>query len=79
MKIINDLDNLEDSKYVDSLKIVVSQYFIDIKKFDIKKEMARIEEFSDDFEVILMDSRIDSLEFEFITNILIKHDKRKED
>lgn len=77
-QIQSDIENLEDNQYVDSLKIVISDYFKDIEKLDVEQELERIEEFSDDIEVILMDSRIDSAEFDFITNMLIKYEKRKE-
>lgn len=76
--IISKIEDLEKNEFTDSLNIVVKQYFKDIKKLDIKKELERIEEFSDNIEVIFMDSRIDSAEFDFITNILMKHEQRKE-
>ncbi len=76
--IITDIEQLEDSKYTDSLKIIVNNYFENIDSLEIKEELERIEEFADDFEVILLDSKIDSAEFDFITNILIKYERRKE-
>lgn len=76
--IINDIDDLEQNKYVDSLKYVVTNYFNNIDTLDIEEELERIEVFSDDIEVILMDSKIDSAEFDFITNILVKYERRKE-
>ena len=72
------IEGLENSEYADSLSIVVTQYFENLKDMDIQEELKRIEEFSDDIEVILMDSRIDSAEFDFITNLLTKYEKRKE-
>lgn len=78
LNIESDIDNLEQSEYVDSLKIVMLDYFKKIDKLDVKMELERIEEFSDDIEVILMDSKIDSAEFDFITNILVKYEQRKE-
>jgi hypothetical protein len=77
-QIESDIEKLDDNEYVDSLKIVIGKYFEDIDKLDVEKELERIEEFSDDFEVILMDSKIDSAEFDFITNILVKYEQRKE-
>jgi len=77
-KIQEDIENLEYNMYVDSLKIVVGDYFNNVKELDIETELKRIEEFSDDFEVILMDSKIDSAEFDFITKILTKYGQRKE-
>lgn len=77
-KIQEDIENLEYNMYVDSLKIVVEDYFNNMKELDIETELKRIEEFSDDFEVILMDSKIDSAEFDFITKILTKYGQRKE-
>ncbi len=77
-QIESDIEKLDDNEYVDSLKIVIGNYFEDIDKLDVEKELERIEEFSDDFEVILMDSKIDSAEFDFITNILVKYEQRKE-
>lgn len=54
------------------------KHFKDINSLDIENELKRIEEFSDDIEVILLDSKIDSAEFDFITNILIKYERREE-
>ena len=45
---------------------------------DVSLSLDRIEEFSDDIEVILMDSKIDSAEFDFVNKILTKYDKSKE-
>jgi hypothetical protein len=77
-RIFLNLDELGNSQYSDSLKIVVNNYFKDINSLDIEDELKRIEEFSDDIEVILLDSKIDSAEFDFITNILTKYERRKE-
>jgi hypothetical protein len=77
-QIFTDIGKLENNQYSDSLKVVVENYFKNIDKFEINEELTRIEEFSDDIEVVLMDSRIDSAEFDFITNILIKYERRKE-
>jgi uncharacterized membrane protein len=77
-RIFSNLDELGNSQYSDSLKIVVNNYFKDINSLDIEDELKRIEEFSDDIEVILLDSKIDSAEFDFITNILTKYERRKE-
>ncbi len=77
-KIESDIDDLGDGEYVDSLKIIIGNYFEDIDKLDVEKELERIEEFADDIEVILIDSKIDSAEFDFITNILVKYEQRKE-
>ncbi|MCB0732361.1 MAG: hypothetical protein KDC88_15155 [Ignavibacteriae bacterium] len=77
-KIHSDINNLESNNYVDSLKIVVDNYFENLDSLDIKKELEKIEEFSDDIEVIFLDSKIDSAEFDFITNILVKYEQRKE-
>jgi uncharacterized membrane protein len=77
-RIFSNLDELGSSQYSDSLKIVVNNYFKDINSLDIEDELKRIEEFSDDIEVILLDSKIDSAEFDFITNILTKYERRKE-
>jgi hypothetical protein len=77
-QIFSNLDELGSNQYSDSLKIVVNNYFKDINSLDIEEELKRIEEFSDDIEVILLDSKIDSAEFDFITNILTKYERRKE-
>ena len=78
-KLQGDIEDLEDGEYVDSLKIVIGDYFDNINELDVENELERIEEFTDDIEVILMDSRIDSAEFDFITNILVKYEQRKKD
>lgn len=72
------IQGLANNKYADSLSVVVTQYLEDLKGLNIEEELKRIEEFSDDIEVVLMDSQIDSAEFHFITNILTKYEKRKE-
>ena len=77
-QIFSNLDDLGTNQYSDSLKIVINNYFKDINSLDIEDELKRIEEFSDDIEVILLDSKIDSAEFDFITNILTKYERRKE-
>ena len=77
-EILTNISELENNEYSDSLKIVIENYFKDIKSLDIETELKRIEEFSDDIEVILLDSNIDSAEFDFITNILTKYERREE-
>ena len=77
-KIVTDISNLDDNSYVDSLKVLVDNYFKQIKGSNIVTELERIEELADDFEVILMDSRIDSAEFDFIKNRLRYYEQRKE-
>jgi uncharacterized membrane protein len=77
-QIFTNISDLENNEYSDSLKIVVEKYFKDINSLDIENELKRIEEFSDDIEVILLDSKIDSAEFDFITNILTKYERREE-
>lgn len=77
-EILTNISELENNEYSDSLKIVIENYFNDIRSLDIETELKRIEEFSDDIEVILLDSNIDSAEFDFITNILTKYERREE-
>ena len=74
-KIESDIDKLDDDLYVDSLKLFLNNYFSSLKELDIKTELERIEELSDDFEVIFMDSKIDSAEFDFITNRLGRYEQ----
>lgn len=77
-QIFANIEELNNNQYSDSLKIIVESYFKKINTLDIENELKRIEEFSDDIEVILLDSKIDSAEFDFITNILNKYEQRKE-
>ena len=77
-EILTNISELENNEYSDSLKTVIENYFNDIRSLDIETELKRIEEFSDDIEVILLDSNIDSAEFDFITNILTKYERREE-
>jgi len=77
-KIENDIKSLQEGVYTDSLKIAVKKYFSNIENLDVETGLKTIEEFSDNIEVIFMDSKIDSAEFDFITNILMKHEQRKE-
>ena len=73
-KIFNDLDNIDNLEYADSIKIVIENYFDNIDVLEIENQVEKIEELTDNMEVILKDSRIDSLEFDFIKTILIKND-----
>ncbi len=57
------------------LKVVVGNYFIQLKDLDPQLQLERIEELADDFEVIFMDSQIDSAEFDFIIKRLVKNEK----
>lgn len=77
-QIFANIEELNNNQYSDSLKIIVESYFKKINTLDIENELKRIEEFSDDIEVILLDSKIDSAEFDFIINILNKYEQRKE-
>ena len=77
-KIERDIEKLEDNSYGDSLNVFVSKYFSELNKLDIEVKLELIEELADDFEVIFMDSIIDSAEFDFITNRLGRHEQRKE-
>jgi hypothetical protein len=77
-KFYDDIDNLSENKYSDSLKIVLQNYFNSIDSLDIKEEMNKIDELSDGLNAIFNDSKIDSAEFEFITKVLTKYERRKE-
>lgn len=77
-KIYSDITDLQENEYVDSLKFVVNNYFNDLENLDVGSELEKIEELTDNFDVILMDSKIDSTEFDFIKNFLVKHGKREE-
>lgn len=74
-KIESDLNTVEDNLYADSLRIAVENYFNDIKELDPQFQLERIEELADDFEVILMDTQIDSAEFDFVIKRLVKNAK----
>jgi hypothetical protein len=77
-KIESDIADLQNGQYADSLKIAVDQYFNDLRKLDVSTSLQRVEEFADDIEVIMMDSKIDSAEFDFVINLLTKYERRKE-
>lgn len=69
-KIEKDILELEHNQYVDSLKEFTMNYFSQINNLDIEIRLERIEELTDNFEVIFMDSIIDSTEYDFIINRL---------
>lgn len=75
-KIFNTLDNLENSNFNDSLKIVIKNYFNDIDTLDIKNQVKKIEELTDNINVITKDSEIDSLEFNFIIKTMHNNERR---
>ena len=77
-KIESDIADLQNGQYADSLKIAVDQYFNDLRELDVSTSLQRVEEFADDIEVIMMDSKIDSAEFDFVINLLTKYERRKE-
>ena len=74
-KIESDLSKTNYNSYTDSIKIALESYFIQLKDLDPQLQLERIEELTDDFEVILMDSEIDSAEFDFIVKRLVKYEK----
>lgn len=74
-KIENDISNLQNGEYADSLKIVIGKYFENINKMNVTEELETIERFADEIEIIMMDSKIDSAEFDFITKLLTKHEQ----
>jgi hypothetical protein len=74
-KIESDISSSEYNIYVDSIKVAVGHYFIHLKDLDPQVQLERIEELADDFEVILMDSQIDSAEFDFMIKRLVKNEK----
>ncbi|MBK7106706.1 MAG: hypothetical protein IPH62_15640 [Ignavibacteriae bacterium] len=69
-KINSDLENLENKQYVDSLKIVMNKFFKDFENKEIETKINKLEDFSHNFEVIVKDSKIDSVEFAFVKQIL---------
>lgn len=73
-KIEKDILELEDNQYVDSLKEFTSNYFLQLNNLDIQVKLERIEELTDNFEVIFMDSIIDSTEYDFIINRLSRNE-----
>ena len=76
-KIFDDLDKLENKEYNDTLKILIRNYFKETDTLEIEKNLKRIGELTDNIEVIVRDSKIDSLEFDFIKTTIVKYDKRK--
>ena len=74
-KIQADIGKLKENIYTDSLKVVVDKYFSDIQELNIQDEINKIEEISKNIEVIIIDSKLDSAEFNFIKNKLLKNEK----
>ncbi|MFZ1290037.1 MAG: hypothetical protein WAR79_08100 [Melioribacteraceae bacterium] len=69
-KINSDLNNLENKQYVDSLKIVMNKFFKDFENKDLESKLDKLNDFSQNIEVIVKDSKIDSVEFAFIKQTL---------
>ena len=74
-KIESDISETEYGIYSDSLKVAVADYFDQLKDYNPKEQLEKIEELADEFEVILMDAQIDSAEFDFIIRRLVKNEK----
>ena len=73
-KILSDIEGIEQNEYSDSLKIVLGNYFKDLHNLEVDKGLDKIDEFTDNIDVILMDSKIDSVEFDFLTKLLLKNE-----
>lgn len=73
-KVLSDIESIEQNEYADSIRIVLSEYFKNIKNLEVDDGLNKIEEFTDNIDVILMDSRIDSIEFDFLTKRLLKYE-----
>lgn len=73
-KVLSDIESIEQNEYADSLKIVLSKYFDNMKELEVDDGLNKIEEFTDNIDVILMDSRIDSIEFDFLTKRLLNNE-----
>lgn len=74
-KVNDKLNELDNSEYVDSVRILFNNYFDDFNKSDIENELKRIEEVTQNFDIILTDLKIDSTEFSFLKRNLSKHEK----
>jgi len=77
-KIKNDLENLPNQQFVDTLKISLNSFLENIED-DLMEDglinINKIEEIADNFEVITMDDKIDSAEYKFIIKLLNTNDK----
>ena len=77
-KINNNLDELPNQQFVDTLKIAWSNYLENVEDAIIEDgfiQINKIEEIVDNFEVITMDNQIDSAEYKFIIKLLNTNDK----
>ncbi len=75
-KIYSELDNLENKQFTDSLKIVIKKYFRDIDTLEIRNQVEKIKELTDNIDVITKDSKIDSFEYKFILRTLSNYERR---
>ncbi|MCB9250061.1 MAG: hypothetical protein H6613_16705 [Ignavibacteriales bacterium] len=71
-KLNKEINQVQESPYADSLKIEIEKYFNDFDEKDIEKEIDKIEEFADNIEVVMRDSKIDSSEYVFIKQLMNK-------
>ncbi|MBK8946496.1 MAG: hypothetical protein IPM32_14670 [Ignavibacteriae bacterium] len=69
-KLNSDLDNLQNKEYVDSLKFEMKKFFTGFENKNVEKKINKLEELSQNIELIIKDSKIDSLEFAFIKQSL---------
>ncbi|MCP5063162.1 MAG: hypothetical protein GY936_11960, partial [Ignavibacteriae bacterium] len=72
-KINNDLDELPNQQFVDTLKIAIGDFLENVEDElldDGLININKIEEIADNFEVITMDNKIDSAEYKFIIKLL---------
>lgn len=77
-KINNDLDELPNQQFVDTLKISLSRFLENIEDEILEDGLIninKIEEIADNFEIITMDNKIDSAEYKFINKLLNTNDK----
>jgi len=74
-KVNDKLADLDNSEYVDSVRILFNNYFEEFDKSDIENELERIKEVTQNFDIILNDLKIDSTEYSFLKRNLSKYDK----
>lgn len=73
-EVFDSIEKLQQDEHVDSFKIVINNYFNKISQLDAKQQLEKIDELSENIDVILMDNKIDSVEIQFFKKFINRHE-----
>ncbi|MFC2082117.1 hypothetical protein ACFLQT_00200 [Bacteroidota bacterium] len=64
-----NIDKLEESRYQDSLRFIISEYIENVDEEDFEEAMEKISDFFNEIDSYIEDQEIDSVEFDILKNI----------